>query len=64
MSAFNHNNLKTKAKNILENYVLEMTIDESLFFMYLSDVEYITDKDKETFMFSDFRYRAFQSGLI
>ena len=64
MNVFNYNNLKAKAKLILENYVLDMTIDENLFFMYLSDVNYITDKDKETFLYSDFRYRAFQSGLI
>jgi|GEM_PF-4968422 len=64
MSQFNHNNLKAKARNILTAYELEMSINEVYFFIHLSNADYITDKDKENFLLSDFRYRAFQSGII
>ena len=59
-----HNNLKTKAKLILKYYVLEMNIEDSLFFMRISKDDYLKEGDKQKFLFSEFRYLATQSGLI
>lgn len=59
-----YNNLKAKSKAILEAYVLEMNINESSFFMRLSTIDYITEEEIKEFTFSDFRYRAYQTGII
>lgn len=58
------NNLKHKAKCIVNNYGTEMNqIDRELYNRLIHN-DYITLNDVELYNNCDYRYRAFNSGLV
>lgn len=64
MNNFQHNNLKAKAKLILKAFENEMSQDDKLLFIYFEESDYISNEDRELFKMNEFRYRAYQTGLI
>jgi len=58
------NNLKAKAKCIYNNYAKEMNEIDRSFYSELMNKDYICLNDIELFNNCDYKYRAYNSGLI